>query len=219
VTTGARVAALYTDPRGVYARMPDVDSWPAERDACGYRGPLPVVAHPPCGPWGRLRHLSRGDDPFCAVRAVHQVRQCGGILEHPAQSQLWARCRLPIPEGLPDAWGGYSIAIDQVSWGHVARKRTWLYFVGIERRLVESSRRTGGEPTHWASGRRGRRGAKGGQTVPPGIKVCSVRQRRRHAARARKVACGPSSDGRAPVIPCSRAPVQACTPARGDMST
>jgi len=178
VTTGARVAALYTDPRGPYARMPDVDSWPAERDACGYRGPLPVVAHPPCGPWGRLRHLSRGDDPFCAVRAVHQVRQCGGVLEHPANSLLWKRCKLPKPDELPDAWGGFTIAVTQVSWGHVARKPTWLYFVGIDRGLVEAGRRTGGEPTHWVGGGRVA-GTKKRTLVPAGIKVCSVRQRRR----------------------------------------
>lgn len=179
MSTVARVAALYIDPRGPYPSMAGVDCWALDRDACQYRGPLPVVAHPPCAPWGRLAHLAQGADPFCAVRAVHQVRQFGGVLEHPAHSRLWARCRLPVPEGLPDAWGGFSLAVQQVSWGHVARKPTWLYFCGVDRGLVEATRRRGGTPTHWISGGRQlvRRGFGG--RVPAGIKVASERQRRR----------------------------------------
>jgi hypothetical protein len=172
-----RVAALYVDPRGPYPSMPGVDCWTIERNACLYNGPAPVVAHPPCGPWGSLKHLSRTEDSLCAVRAVFQVRKWRGVLEQPAQSRLWPHCQLPEPEGFPDQWGGYSIEVTQVSWGHVARKRTWLYLVGIDRAVVEATRRDGGEPTHWVSG--GRVPRKGRGIVPPGIKVCSPRQRRR----------------------------------------
>jgi hypothetical protein len=52
------VAALYVDPRGPYASMPGVDPWDVERDARTYAGPYPVVAHPPCGSWGRFRNLT-----------------------------------------------------------------------------------------------------------------------------------------------------------------
>lgn len=171
------VAALYIDPRGPYPKLPDVDCYDVTRDARGYAGPWPVVAHPPCGPWGSLRHLSHGDGADCAPRAVEQVRRWGGVLEHPDRSKLWARMGLPVPDGFRDEYDGWCLDVEQVSWGHVARKRTRLYFVGVSRDAVAATIRTGGEPTHWCSGRRQPR--KGGGSVPLGIKVCSAEQRRR----------------------------------------
>jgi hypothetical protein len=171
----ASVAALYIDPRGPYPRMEGVDCWDAERDARLYDGPHPVVAHPPCGPWGALRHLCRNDDPTLAPRAAEQVREFGGVLEHPAGSLLFRALRLPFPGELPDEYGGRTHEVSQVDWGHPARKRTWLYLVRTNAALVLPPRR---EPTHWVSG--GRRRAKpGGGVVPPGIKICSTQQRRR----------------------------------------
>lgn len=183
--------------------MADVDAWDAVRDARTYPGPGPVVAHPPCGPWGRLRHLYRGTEHDCAPRAVEQVRKFGGVLEHPAGSKLWEHCGLlpPIHElpslagkaalgSLSDtAFGGchgaYTIELDQVEWGHVARKRTWLYLVGVPREALEAPPFPGAQPTHWLSGFRSttaktpRRYKQNGCAVPPGIKVCSAQQRRR----------------------------------------
>lgn len=173
-----KVAALYIDPRGPYPKMTDVDCWDESRDARLYAGPWPVVAHPPCGPWGRLRHLYRGSEHDCAPIAVAQVRRFGGVLEHPARSLLWSECRLPAPGDDPDAHGGFSVAIDQCAWGHVARKHSWLYFVGVEGHIVASTTRTGGAPTHWISGGR-TASSRAGSPVPPGIKVCSAQQRRR----------------------------------------
>lgn len=168
------VAALYIDPRGPYPRMAGVDCWDAERDARGYAGPHPVVAHPPCGPWGMLRHLSHGGGKDCGPLAVRQVQAHGGVLEQPAHSALWAHERLPLPGELPDAYGGFSVEVCQVSWGHPARKRTWLYCVGIDRALVITTARAGGEPTHWCSG-----GGTGRGMQPAGVKICSPQQRNR----------------------------------------
>lgn len=169
------IAALYVDALGHYPKMPDVDAWSEGRDARRYAGPFPVVAHPPCGPWGALRHLYRGTEHDCAPRAVEQVRAFGGVLEHPARSKLWAECGLPVPDGLPDYFGGFTIEVDQCAWGHVARKSTWLYVVGAPRSAVVAGIKIGGTPTHWASG--SRTAPRG--PVPPGIKVCSAQQRRR----------------------------------------
>jgi hypothetical protein len=173
------IAALYVDPRGPYVGRPEVDAWTEDRDARLYDGPYPVVAHPPCGPWGRLRHLCRRpQDRELAPIAVSQVRLFGGVLEHPSGSQIWEYCGLPRPGELPDEFGGYTIEACQCDWGHVARKRTWLYFVGVDRSLLEFPEPR--EPTHWISGGRGREGKKSKTTpVPPGIKVCSAQQRRR----------------------------------------
>lgn len=183
------VSVLYVDPRGPYPKLV-ADWWDEKRDARNYAGPNPVVAHPPCGPWGSLSHLYAGDDSDCALSAVAVVRRLGGILEHPARSKLWNAAGLPLPsfigsDGGFDEWGGYTIEVEQVAWGHVARKRTWLYIVGVPHGLVRSGLRTGGEPTHWISGFRRAAGAptkrykSNGCAVPPGIKVCSAQQRRR----------------------------------------
>jgi hypothetical protein len=169
------VVALYVDPRGPYPRL--VRDWyDADRDAKTYDGPLPVVAHPPCGPWGALKHLNRFQDASCAPRAAEQVRQWGGVLEHPHGSGLFAHAAIPAPGDLPDPWGGVTIEVCQVDWGHVARKRTWLYIVGARALPPVPPPR---EPTHWVSGGRQPRKGRTGGLVPPGIKVCSAEQRRR----------------------------------------
>jgi hypothetical protein len=170
------VAALYIDPRGPYPTLEGVDCWDEHRDARKYDGPHPVVAHPPCGSYSALRHLRLDhSDRDCAVRALEQVRTFGGVLEHPANSTLFDACGLPKPGELPDAWGGRTIEVEQVRWGHVARKRTWLYLVGISDAGVNPPPR---EPTHWVSGWRYRKD-KGGGVAPGHIKQCSAQQRRR----------------------------------------
>jgi hypothetical protein len=172
-----KVAALYVEPGGPYYTMADVEPWGLERDARRYGGPHPVIAHPPCGPWGELRHLYRGDEHDCAPAAIAATRAWGGVLEHPHKSRFWATVGVPPPGDPPDRFGGWTIDVDQVSWGHVARKRTRLYFVGVERDLVISTMRTGGTPTHWVCGTK--KPNAGGGSLPAGMKFCSSAQRRR----------------------------------------
>jgi hypothetical protein len=172
------VAALYIDPRGPYPKLLGAEyCWDAERDARTYPGPWPVVAHPPCGPWGRLRHLCRRpEDRALFGFALDSVRRFGGVLEHPYRSRAFAAHALPYPGEFPDAVGGRTIEVEQVRWGHVARKRTWLYLVGVrEPREMPPPR----EPTHWISGGRGRSSSSNHTPVPPGLKIASAQQRRR----------------------------------------
>lgn len=166
------VAVLYVDPRGPYPNI--VRDWyDEERDAKTYAGPLPVVAHPPCGPWSSLRSLSRETTKDCAPHALEMVRRYGGVLEHPRGSTFFDHAGLPRPGRLPDAFGGITFEVSQCDWGHVARKRTWLYVVGLRGgRMPEAPPPR--EPTHWVSG-----GGTGRGRTPPGIKVCSAEQRRR----------------------------------------
>jgi len=90
----------------------------------------------------------RPEDKPLALLAVEQVRRCGGVLEHPKNSGLWPALGLPLPGAPLDEFGGWSIDVEQVSWGHVARKATRLYMVGVDRVLVDATVRRGGEPTH-----------------------------------------------------------------------
>src|SRR6185437_8510113 len=72
----------------------------------------------------------RPDEKELAIKAVRQVREWGGALEHPATSSLWKEMPLPMP-GEIDMWGGFTICVDQFWWGHKAQKRTFLYICGI----------------------------------------------------------------------------------------
>ncbi len=107
----ATVAALYVEEGGAYYGIPGVDPWPESRDARGYAGPHPVVAHPPCERWG-------------------------GVLEHPEGSHAFRRFSLAIPPRR-GGWvacidGGWTCCVEQGHYGHPARKATWLYAHGVQ---------------------------------------------------------------------------------------
>jgi len=139
------VAELFVDVRGPYFGCPDIDPWDENRDARQYVGPWPVVAHPPCARWGRYwfggpsakvrRQL--GDDNGCFAAALEAVRKFGGVLEHPEASHAFRYFQL----GKPSHKGKWQRSDDNVGWicqveqgnyGHLARKKTWLYAVGTE---------------------------------------------------------------------------------------
>ncbi len=130
------IAALYVETGGCYYGLPDVDPWNDTRDARTYAGP-----HPPCSRWCQLAHVNQaryghkvGDDGGCFKSALAAVRKWGGVLEHPAWSYAWRWFDLPSPEHgqwLPHLWDpGWVTQVSQVAYGHRARKRTWLYYVG-----------------------------------------------------------------------------------------
>lgn len=137
------VAALYVETGGAYYGLEDVDPWDEARDARLYAGPHRVVAHPPCNKWSPLAYINRrrlpnyeiGDDGGCFESALNAVEIYGGVLEHPAESLAWRHFGLPHP--IRDGWrsslarpGEWVTEVDQGSYGHRARKRTWLYYVG-----------------------------------------------------------------------------------------
>lgn len=129
---GAVAAVLFARSDSVYKDLGNCDVWDVDRDARGYDGVLPVVAHPPCRAWGRLRTFAnpRPDEKELAFFAVDQVRRVGGVLEHPASSTLWGAAGLPLPLDI-DSFGGWTLPIVQSWFGHRAEKKTWLYIVGV----------------------------------------------------------------------------------------
>jgi len=129
--------------------LPSVYPWDEHRDARLYRGPWPVVAHPPCQRWGKLFadqplfikrtgiRKKKGDDGGCFKAALDAVRTWGGVLEHPDQSHAWAHFGLKKPPRkggwiAADDHGGWTCCVEQGRYGHYARKPTWLYAVGVE---------------------------------------------------------------------------------------
>lgn len=165
------IAALYVLARGPYVNMPGVDPWPFRRNALCFPGGMPVVAHPPCGPWSnsgfrKLTKLSLTQGPWLAPAAVCQVRRDGGILEHPERSRLWLESWLGLPYPEPyrqrtiagpeiDAYGGFTVELDQSAWGHkYSHKRSWIYCVGVDYAAAttfppEAALKPIDEPAHW----------------------------------------------------------------------
>ena len=135
------VAALYVETNGVYFGLPGVDPWDKKRDARLYEGPHPVVAHPPCNVWGQLAPVNEarwgkpvGHDGGCFAAALEAVEAYGGVLEHPAYTLAWHAFDLDRPRR--NSWQrsrkGWVTEVSQSAYGNLAKKRTWLYYVGPE---------------------------------------------------------------------------------------
>jgi hypothetical protein len=126
------VAVLFARADSHYRALPECDVWDKARDARKWPGGCPVIAHPPCRGWGRLRGLANPEpgEKELAFFAIDQVQRHGGVLEHPAGSTLWRKAHLPAP--MERGVCGWTLPIDQFWFGHRAKKATWLYIVGIE---------------------------------------------------------------------------------------
>lgn len=70
------VTVLFARTDSNYKKLPGVDVWDKERNALNWPGGTPVIAHPPCRAWGRLRQFAKpeeGEKEY-ALWAVKQVR-------------------------------------------------------------------------------------------------------------------------------------------------
>ncbi len=148
------IAALFVETDGCYYGLENVDPWDQARDAREYRGPHPVVAHPPCQRWGNLaaanyarwggEHNRPGNDGGCFASAFESVRTFGGVLEHPKNSRAFKHHGIAKPPG--QGWSMHTgckltaleqkhytywvCEVWQSAYGHRANKATWLYYVG-----------------------------------------------------------------------------------------
>ena len=142
------VAALFVEAGGSYWGIDGVDPWDEARDARKYRGPHPVVAHPPCQRWGKFwagqplwiartgERKIKGDDGGCFAAALSSVRAFGGVLEHPWGSHAWPHFGMTVPRRdghwvRADEYG-WTCCVEQGRYGHYARKPTLLYAVGTD---------------------------------------------------------------------------------------
>lgn len=144
------VSVLFARSDSIYKTMPGCDVWDAERDALCWPGGSPIVAHPPCRAWGRLRQFAkpRDGEKLLAIYSVAMIRSFGGILEHPAESTLWSHMGLPRPGEFPDSFGGWTLELEQFHFGHRAEKATWVYMVGCKPSELPPVPRREGRATH-----------------------------------------------------------------------
>jgi len=119
-----KIAALFCSEDSVYHDLLE-DVYTETRDAHTYRGPYPIIAHPPCGPWGKLRYFS-DEDCEHGIKAMELVHRWGGVVEQPKGSQLF------IQYGR----GGVIEECNQGDYGHRATKPTLLYWYVPPRILV-----------------------------------------------------------------------------------
>jgi len=131
------VAVLFAMSPSIYDELPEVEVYNKARDALTFTGGMPIVAHPPCAQWGRLRYFATDnpEEKTLATWAVDQLREWGGVLEHPVGSSLWRDKGLPKPQER-DQFGGFTLPVHQNWFGHRARKPTLLYIVGVEPRAL-----------------------------------------------------------------------------------
>lgn len=136
------VAALFVSRRSIYKHMDGVDAYDKTRDArANFIDQRPVVAHPPCRPWCRLRHMavdhenSLERERALGEWAVGIVQKNGGVLEQPAGSLLWEACQLPSVEDHSDPFC-YTLYIEQAWFGYPTPKPTWLLVCGVPRANV-----------------------------------------------------------------------------------
>ena len=155
--TGLSVAVLFVRKDSCYKTFSGIDAYDIERGAESFKGGCPVVAHPPCRTWSRLKAFARapGHEHDLALWALSKVRENGGVLEHPATSDLWKEEGMPLLGGLPDKYGGWTFECDQFHWGHLAQKRTRLYICGTS--LLPPIPKREGRPSHCVSSLTGKK--------------------------------------------------------------
>lgn len=128
---------LFVHNRSTYKKLPLFDCYDEKRNALNYTGSSAVICHPPCRTFSRLRGLSSApiQEKQLAYFAIDLVRKNGGIVEHPADSNLWKECNIVKP-GTYDIYGGFTFCIDQSWFGYYTQKRTLLYIVGMKMKQI-----------------------------------------------------------------------------------
>lgn len=124
------VPVLFCQEESIYKKL-KCDVYDEKRNALNYDRAEAAIYHPPCRLWSRLKIFSTADESekYLGVWSVRMVRNNGGILEHPAHSDLFKCCNIPKP-GQGDEWG-FTVEVNQFDFGHKIYKKTWLYIVGL----------------------------------------------------------------------------------------
>ena len=124
------VAALFVRRDSHYKAL-GLDCYDFERNALSWPGGSPGIFHPPCRAWGRYKSVAkpRDGEKDLARWSMAMVRRHGGVIEHPASSDLWKEFHC-VSYGVRDEFGGVLFPVLQSWFGHRAPKETVCYLVG-----------------------------------------------------------------------------------------
>ena len=127
------VSILCASRASSYHDIGGIEVYDADRDAMTFKGDTPIVAHPPCRAWSAFcRHQAKPEpgEKELGLWCCEQLKACGGVLEQPAFSHLFAAGGLPTRgETIGDL---STLEILQCWWGYPMLKKTWLCFSGVE---------------------------------------------------------------------------------------
>ena len=131
------VAALCVGNDSAYKRLAGVEAFDLNRDCRTFAGGMPIVAHPPCKHWSAFcRHQaapSRAEAELGLICAAWLI-ECGGVLEQPAYSHLFATAGLPKPGCSSGEL--FTISLWQAWFDCPVRKATWLCFCRVKRERI-----------------------------------------------------------------------------------
>ena len=132
-----KIPVLFTAHNSLYNDIDIFDCYDEKRNALSFNDRVPLIAHPPCRKFSKLRGLSTAplSEKKLAFFALAKVRQFGGILEHPRSSTLWLNGNFKL-DGSVDDYGGFLRSVNLSWFGFPAEKKTMLYFVGIDPALL-----------------------------------------------------------------------------------
>lgn len=133
------VSVLCAARNSIYHDMQGVEVFDVDRDARTFAGDTPIIGHPPCRAWSAFcAHQAKpvANEKELGLWVCDQLRECGGVVEQPAHTRLFAAAGLPLP-GEPTRDGVWSLAVWQWWWGFPTKKGTWLAFAGVPRESVD----------------------------------------------------------------------------------
>jgi hypothetical protein len=112
------VNALWLQADSEYLSIPGVQCWTMIEDARTWDHSSPIIAHPPCGPWGKYSSRCT-ESKYDGKLAMDFVHCCGGVVEQPLGSSLFRAY---------GSRGAIVQEIDQGEFGFPSRKPTLLYW-------------------------------------------------------------------------------------------
>lgn len=134
------VSVLCASSRTAYQQIEGIEIYDKRRDALTFPGDTPIVAHPPCRAWSAFcKHQAKPEpgEKELGLWCCEQLRKCGGVLEQPAFSEMFAAANFPKP-GMPSICSVWTMQVWQAWWGCSAKKQTWLAFCGVPRDAIQT---------------------------------------------------------------------------------